>query len=314
MNKIGIYYAYWINTWDADFHVYVDKVADLGFDILEVNAGTVANMEQSERQRLKAHADDRTIELTYCIGLPHEYDIASPDAAVRRCGVEFLKKQARAVGEIGGGKISGIVYGAWPATMPEGESDKKPYLERSIACMKEVIKVAEDHHVVFNVEVVNRFEQFLLNTAEEAVNYTRQVGSPNIKILLDTYHMNIEEDSIAQAVETAGRYLGHVHIGENNRKPPGYGHIPWNELAFALKKVKYQGAIVMEPFLIPGGVVGRDIKVWRDMSIGLDLDEEARKALVFIREKLAEAEEPGSNRINQEPLKTTQEVNYDESS
>ena len=289
MNKIGIYYAFWINHWDADFHVYIDKVADIGFDILEVNAGTVANMSPEERKKLKDHADARNIDLTYCIGLTKEYDIASADAATRKKGVAFLKKQAEAVGEMGGGKVSGIIYGSWPATLPEDETDKTPYRSRSIESMKEAIKAAEDNNVFFNVEVVNRFEQYLLNTAEEAVEYVEEVGSPNIKILLDTFHMNIEEDTISDAIHTAGHHLGHVHIGENNRKPPGYGHIPWNELASSLKDINYQGAIVMEPFLIPGGQVGRDIKVWRDMSVGLDLDKEAHKALIFTRDRLAEA-------------------------
>jgi len=99
--------------------------------------------------------------------------------------------------------------------------------------------------------------------------------------------MNIEEDTIEEAIKTAGKHLGHVHIGENNRKPPGQGHIPWKELGGALKDISYQGAVVMEPFLIPGGQVGRDIKVWRDMSIGVDMDAEARNALLFMREVLA---------------------------
>jgi D-psicose/D-tagatose/L-ribulose 3-epimerase len=288
MNKIGIYYAFWINHWDADFHEYVDKVADIGFDILEINAGTVANMSTEERKSLKDHAEERNIEMTYCIGLTKNYDIASADAGTRKEGIKFLQKQAEAVGEMGGGKISGIIYSCWPATLPEDETDKTPYRTRSLASMKEAIKSAEDNDVIFNVEVVNRFEQYLLNTAQEAVDYVEEVGSPNIKILLDTFHMNIEEDTIADAIHTAGDHLGHVHIGENNRKPPGYGHIPWDELAKSLKDINYQGALVMEPFLIPGGQVGRDIKVWRDLSVGLDLDEEAGKALAFIRNKLGQ--------------------------
>ena len=87
MNKIGIYYAFWINDWKVDFHEYVDKVADLGFDILEVNAGTVANMTSDERKKLKAHADSKKIDLTYCIGLTHEFDIASADDATRKRGI-----------------------------------------------------------------------------------------------------------------------------------------------------------------------------------------------------------------------------------
>jgi D-psicose/D-tagatose/L-ribulose 3-epimerase len=149
--------------------------------------------------------------------------------------------------------------------------------------MREAIKVAEDNHVIFNMEVVNRFEQFLLNTSAEAVAYVEAVGSPNAKILLDTFHMNIEEDFIGDAIVLAGDKLGHVHVGENNRMPPGFGHIPWTEIGAALRKIGYGGAVVMEPFLLPGGQVGRDIKVFRDLSVGLDLDDEARKAALFMR-------------------------------
>jgi len=283
MNKIGIFYAYWTHDWDADFHPFVDKVADLGFDILEVNGGTVGNMSTTERQRLKAHADEKELILTYCIGLPHEFDIASPDKAIRDNGVAYLKKMASGIGEMGGGKLGGILYSCWPASLPAGETDKRPYLDRSVASMKEAIKTAEDNGVIFNMEVVNRFEQYLLNTCAEAVEYVERVGSPNAKVMLDTFHMNIEEDFIGDAILQAGDKLGHLHIGENNRMPPGYGHIPWTDLSFALRKINYDGFVVMEPFLMPGGQVGRDIKVFHDSSIGLDLDEEARKALLFMR-------------------------------
>jgi D-psicose/D-tagatose/L-ribulose 3-epimerase len=283
MNKIGIYYAYWTHEWDEDFHPFVDKVADLGFDILEVNAGTVARMTPEERQALKSHADDRNLSLTHCVGLPHQFDLASADKTTRERGIAYLQQMAEAVGEMGGGKVGGIIYSSWPATMPPGETDKRPYVERSVASMKEAVKAAEDNGVLFNVEVVNRFEQFIMNTCDEALAYVEAVGSPNVKILLDTFHLNIEEDFVGAALVKAGDKLGHFHIGENNRMPPGYGHIPWTEIGAALRQINYTGDVVMEPFLMPGGQVGRDIKVFRDMSVGLDLDEEARKALLFMR-------------------------------
>ncbi len=283
MNKIGIYYAYWTRDWDADFHPFVDRVARLGFDVLEVNAGTIADMPARARLSLRDHAADKNILLSYCIGLPPQYDIASEDKTIRRNGIAYLQRLAKIIGEMGGEVLSGIIYGSWPATMPPDQTDKRPFVERSIASMREAIKAAEDHRVIFNVEVVNRFEQFILNTCEEAIAYVDAVGSPNIKILLDTFHMNIEENFIGQAIEQAGKRLGHFHIGENNRMPPGYGHIPWTEVGAALRQIQYAGFVVMEPFIIPGGQVGRDIRVFRDMSVGLDLDEEARKALMFVR-------------------------------
>ena len=283
MNKIGIYYAYWTNDWDSDFHPFIDKASKLGFDILEVNGGTIGNMTPKERKHLKDHADERGIGLSYCIGLQHKYDIASENKRIREDGVSFLKKMAAAIGEMGGGNLGGIIYGSWPATMPDGETDKRPYLERSIESMQEAIKTAEDNNVYFNMEVVNRFEQFMLNTCDEAIEYVEAVGSPNAKVMLDTFHMNIEENFLGEAILKTNDKLGHLHIGENNRLPPGYGHIPWTEISAALRKINYEGYVVMEPFLMPGGEVGRDIKVFRDLSVGMDLDEEARKALQFTR-------------------------------
>lgn len=283
MNKIGIYYAYWTHEWDADFHPFVDKVAGLGFDILEVNGGTIACMTSQERRNLKAHADDRGITLTYCYGMPEKYDIASEDKTVSAAGVGFLQEMAAAIGEMGGGQLSGILYSYWPGALPPGETNKRPYFERSVASMKEAAKAAEDNQVYFNMEVVNRFEQYMMNTCREAVEYVEAVGSPNVKVLLDTFHMNIEEDFIGEAILYAGDRLGHLHIGENNRMPPGYGHIPWTEIGAALRKIHYQGYVVMEPFLMPGGIVGENIKVYRDLCGDLDLDEEARKALLFMR-------------------------------
>ena len=286
-NKIGIYYAYWTHNWDADFVPFVAKVKKLGFDILEVNSGTVANLTAAGRRRLKDVAADAGIELTSCIGLPRRFDPASPDRATRERGIAFLKKQAVALAATGIRDLGGIVYSYWPGSLPEGETDKRPYWDRSVRSLREAMKTAEDCGVAFHLEVVNRFEQYLLNTAAEAVRYVKDVGSPNCRVLLDTFHMNIEEDSFAGAIRTAGKRLGHLHIGETNRRAPGRGKIPWDEVCGALRAIRFQGSIVMEPFLMPGGEVGRDIKVYRDLRDELDLDREAARACRFMRRKLA---------------------------
>ncbi len=287
MNKFGIYYAFWTHDWDADFVPFVDKVKGLGFDILEVNSGTVTNMNNSERNRLKNAAKDADIELTFCIGLTKDYDLASENASVRQKGMKFLKKQAEMMKYMEAKSLGGIIYSCWPASLPSGDMDeKKRATDRSIECMKEVMKSLEDSNVVFNVEVVNRFEQYILNTCDEAIEYVEKVASPNCKIMLDTFHMNIEEDSFYDAIVKAGDKLGHIHTGETNRRAPGRGRIPWDEIGSALKKINYQGSIITEPFLIPGGEVGRDISVYRDLRNGVDLDAEAKRACEFMREKL----------------------------
>jgi D-psicose/D-tagatose/L-ribulose 3-epimerase len=282
-NKVGIYYAYWEHNWDADFVPFLSRVKGLGFDVLEINAGTLSTLSGSERRRLRTASMETGVPMSCCIGLPPSSDLASSDAKIRKAGIAHLGRIADAMVESGIDRLTGIIYSCWPATLEGRQESKEQALEWSIAAMTEAIKKAENLGLMYNVEVVNRFEQFLLNTAEEAVEYVDRVGSPNLRILLDTYHMNIEEDSFEKAIKTAGKLLGHLHTGESNRKPPGRGHIPWKEIGAALKKVEFQGWVVMEPFLMPGGEIGRDIRVNRELMPRVDLDVEARRACNFTR-------------------------------
>ena len=289
MNKIGIYFAYWTRDWSADFKYYIEKVAKLGFDILEISTAEMLETPKAQLNELKKVAAENGIEMTYCIGFSPDKDLASEDLSIRQSGIEYAKRTLELIHYMDGKVFGGINYSSWPGTLKEGITDKRPYLERSINSLKQVIKTAENYDITYCIEVVNRFEQYLVNTAEEGVSFVNEVGSPNIKLLLDVFHMNIEEDNIGEAIVYAGSKLGHLHIGETNRKVPGKGHMPWNEIAEALKKIDYKGAIVMEPFVKMGGEVGRDIKVWRDLSKDADeecMDSDAKGALQFIRNKL----------------------------
>jgi D-psicose/D-tagatose/L-ribulose 3-epimerase len=147
-------------------------------------------------------------------------------------------------------------------------------------------KTAESLGIDLCLEVVNRFETFILNTSEEAVRYCNDVGSKRVKILLDTFHMNIEEDNIGDAIRLAGSYIGHLHVGEGNRKVPGKGHLPWGEIGKALRDIHYKNGVVMEPFVLEGGQVGRDIKVWRDLSSNASperMDKDIKESLEFLK-------------------------------
>jgi D-psicose/D-tagatose/L-ribulose 3-epimerase len=152
--------------------------------------------------------------------------------------------------------------------------------------MAELAPFAQENGVTLNVEVINRFEQFLINTCDEALAYVEEINSPACNILLDTFHMNIEEDSIGGAIRKAGTRLASLHLGEPNRKPPGMGRMPWGEIREALDAINYTGPLVMEPFLTPGGAIGRAIGVWREIEKNPDLDALAEKAAAFVKANL----------------------------
>jgi D-psicose/D-tagatose/L-ribulose 3-epimerase len=282
MNRIGMHYGYWTQYWGSEPLQFVQRAKKCGFDILEVNAPKVTLMRGAERDVLRGAVADAGLSLTYSIGMTADMDLASEDAGTRQKGIAFLQKVARAMKYMGGTILAGINYSSWPRKLLPGE-DKQILTDRAIKGVREAIKAAEDNDVIFCVEVVNRFEQFIMNTAAEGIAFAERVGSPNCKILLDTFHMNIEEDSLRGSIVETGDWLGHFHLGETNRRPPGRGRIPWPEIFGALREINYQGAVVMEPFLLPGGEVGRDISVYRDLLGSADLDEEAARSAQFVR-------------------------------
>ena len=286
MNRIGMHYGYWTQYWGSEPLQFVQRAKKCGFDILEVNAPKVTLMSGAERDVLRGAVADSGLSLTYSIGMTADMDLASEDAGIRQKGIAFLQKVARAMKYMGGTILAGINYSSWPRKLLPGE-DKQILTDRAVKGVREAIKAAEDNDVIFCVEVVNRFEQFIMNTAAEGIAFAERVGSPNCKILLDTFHMNIEEDSLRGSIVETGNWLGHFHLGETNRRPPGRGRIPWPEIFGALREINYQGAVVMEPFLLPGGEVGRDISVYRDLLGSADLDEEAARSAQFVRSEQA---------------------------
>ena len=176
--------------------------------------------------------------------------------------------------------IAGALHSYWPIDYSK-PVDKAGDRARGLEGISSLADFAVDLGIDLCLEVLNRFENHVLNTADEGVAFVREVGKPNVKVHLDTFHMNIEEDSFGEAIRTAGPLLGHFHTGENNRRVPGKGRLPWHEIGTALREIGYNGAVVMEPFVKMGGGVGSDIKVWRDLSDNADeaqMDEDARQA------------------------------------
>lgn len=289
MNKLGIFMNFWEKNWDADHAKYIDKAARIGFDILEFQAQPLLEMTDDHIRELRKRADAAGIRLTYSLGLDPRYDVSSLDESVRQGGVKYLQNIIRKMAVGGGDLLSGVSYAGWGT--PEGVLDtKEPYLEQSVKSMKEIIRVAEDCGVTYCVEAVNRFETCIINTAAEALDYVARVDSPNIGVLLDTYHMNIEEKSFAEAIRLVGPdRLKSFHTGENNRTAPGRGHLPWDEIFGTLAEIGYTGPIVSEPFVMQGGEVGRDIHVFRDLIPDVSeaaIDAEAAYLLHFEQDML----------------------------
>ena len=283
--KFGIYYAYWEQEWNADYLYYIKKVAKLGFDILEIAAHHINDYSSTQLSEVRKCAQDNGIILTAGLGPTKQKNLSSADERVRKAGTEFFRSTLENIAKLDVHIIGGALHTYWPIdySVPVGKAGDRA---RGVEGIRNIADFANDFGIDLCLEVLNRFENHILNTASEGVAFVREVSKPNVRVMLDTFHMNIEEDSIGGAIRTAGPLLGHFHTGECNRRVPGKGRTPWREIGEALHDIGYQGAVVMEPFVKMGGQVGEDIKVWRDLSGGApeaQMDRDARDALTFSR-------------------------------
>ena len=283
--KYGIYFAYWEKYWGADQVKYIKKVKDLGFDILEVSGALLKNNTRERLAEIGKMAKEEGVILTCGYGPnatenPGSADPAVIDNAIKTYTDLLEKMEIMDIHTFGGG-----IYSYWPVDYSK-PIDKEGDWARSVENVRIVGKIAGECGVDYCLEVLNRFEGYLINTCEECVRFTDEVGVDAVKVMLDTFHMNIEEDDMCDAIRLAGSRLGHFHVGENNRKVPGKGKFPWKDIGAALREIGYSKNVVMEPFVLPGGEVGSDIKVWRDISKGAtqeQLDEDARFSVNYLR-------------------------------
>lgn len=281
--KYGIYYAYWEKEWEADYVPYVERVARLGFDLLEVGAKPLPDYSKEQILALRKRAEELNIILTAGYGPVYMHNIGSKDMAIRRNATEWFKRLFDVMGQLEIRLLGGALYSYWPIdfTKPVNKEEDWKYSVEGIRILAEL---ARPYGICLGMEVLNRFENHLLNTAEEGICFVKEVAKENVKVMLDTFHMNIEEDDIAEAIRKTGKFLGHFHTGECNRKVPGQGRMPWKEIGEALHKIGYDGSVVMEPFVRRGGQIEKDIHIWRELRGEITdemLDAEAGEALRF---------------------------------
>jgi D-psicose/D-tagatose/L-ribulose 3-epimerase len=168
----------------------------------------------------------------------------------------------------------------WQATPEERERD----LELLVKQLGGLAEYAADHGVVLCVEPLNRFETSFINLASQLVEVLDRVDHPACQAHLDTFHMNIEERSLGDAIRTVGPRLRHFHACENDRGAAGSGHVPWSEVAEALRDINYDGPVVIESFTAEVKSIARAAAIWR--SLAASQDALAEQGLAFLQELL----------------------------
>ena len=276
---IGIEVFYWLDRWSDSQASVFSKVAEAGYKGAEISlvAGSV-----TDTRALSKAAADAGIDLLCSTGLNSQFDISSPDPNVRAAGERHLRRCLNEAAELGSPILGGVTYGPW-MVLPDGNLDE--YRKRSAASLHTLAEEAAALKVNICLEVLNRFESSMFNTVEGCLAFIDSIDHPSVKVQVDTFHMNMEEDDLPGAVRLAAGRLGHVQVAANNRRAPQFGHIDWAPFHQALDSIGYDRWIVFETFPNPAVETGRSTRAWRPLAD--DLDREALDAAEFIRRYIA---------------------------
>jgi len=249
-----------------------------GFDSVEISVEALPHLDpELVRARLDEH-DLVCGSVTPC--LSPDKDLRGTKAQQRR-GVDFMKQVLEVMVPLGARSLVGVVYSTVGRAdaVPRGEYRRQ--WRAVVANLREVCRYAESRGRVIALEPVNRFETDFINTCAQGLDLIADVGSPALKLHLDTFHMNIEEKDPAEAIRRAGPHLGHLHACGSDRGTPGGDQIDWPAIAGALKAIGYDGDVVIESFTSEVKVIARAASIWR--QIEPTKEEIAWKGVRFLR-------------------------------
>ena len=284
MNTIGIHGMVWVGGFSkSEAEKAVSNSAEAGYSLIELPPVDPKDVDVDFTRRL---LEDNGLQVSATLGLDEATDVSSEDGAVVRAGRERLHQALHLVRDLGGNFLGGVIFSKLGRyTVPVTERG----WANSVESIAQLADEAADSDITIGLEVVNRYESNVLNTAEQALQFIDDVGRQNVKVHLDTYHMNIEERSFRDAIHSvhaAGR-LGYIHVGESHRGQLGTGSVPWAETFQALKDVNYEGVITFESFSseVVHPTLSSALSIWRNTwTDSFELAVGARK---FLRENIA---------------------------
>ncbi|MEV8465355.1 sugar phosphate isomerase/epimerase family protein [Fluviibacterium sp. DFM31] len=249
----------------SDLH-YFKTAAGLGFDFIEL---LVPEPEDAlPLADVKAAAAEAGVFLVLAARVTPQRSIASEDPAQRQGGLDYLKRCVDVAAELDVSIVGGPLYGepmvfAGRPPVPRSDAEIVARAARTVEGLALVAPMARAAGITFAVEALNRFETDILSTTRQAVEVVEAVNDPGLGVLLDTFHMNIEDRSIPDAIRLAGDRIVHFQANENHRGHPGTGHMDWPAIMRALHQVDYAGPISLEPFRRADDRVALPIAHWR---------------------------------------------------
>lgn len=277
--KFGMNLLLWTGELNDGLLPVLESLKKMGYDGVELPIFNLDLDYAAWGKRL----DDLGLERTSVTVRGEADNPISPDAAVRAKGVAATKRTLDCCQAVGATHLVGPYHSALGIFSGKGPTADE--WKWGVESMQQVAEHAGQTGVTLGVECLNRFETYLLNAHRDSARFAREVNHPNCRMMYDTFHANIEEKSIPDAIRSCSDVLCHVHISENDRSTPGQGNIRWAENFDTLKEVGYDGWLMIEAFGLALPELAAATKIWRRMF--QSEEQLARDGLAFMKAEYA---------------------------
>jgi D-psicose/D-tagatose/L-ribulose 3-epimerase len=259
--KYGVNTFIWTVNFTRDNLPLLPEIKRHGFDGVEVSMFHAKDFALNDIRR---GLEQNAMECTICSVIPKGLSVISEDSSVRQKTRAHLEECIQTTADVGAKIIAGPLYS--PVGYLPGRRRTPDEWKWAVDCYQSLGPVLARVGVTVAIEPLNRFETYFLNTAADAVALCDQINHPNVGILFDTFHANIEEKNIGQAYRTVAPHLKHVHTCENDRGIPGSGHVEWKDVFQALRDIRYDGWLTIESFGFSLGELSAAASIWRDVA------------------------------------------------
>jgi D-psicose/D-tagatose/L-ribulose 3-epimerase len=268
MAQIGVKAWVWSSPIDtAELGRLAPKIAEMGFDLVEVPIESTTDLDYAKGAEI---ARANGLAVSVCAAMGPDRDLIHPDESIRANGMNYVRHCIDATKTLGAANLAGPLYSAVGRTWQQTADERRHDLDLLVRQLRELSAYAGERGVTLCVEPLNRFETSFLNLASQGIEVVDRVDHKACGLLLDTFHMNIEERSIGDAIRAAGPRMRHLHTCENDRGAPGSGHVPWDEVARACRDIGYDGPMVIESFTNKVKSIARAAAIWRPFATSQD--------------------------------------------
>lgn len=243
------------------------RLVEWGFDLVELPLETADAWSPTA---VAARLESLGLAASVCVAMSPDRDLTTDDPATVQRTRDYLRAAIDAAARLGASCIAGPIYSPTGYAELFHDAERARTLDRLAENLRPVLDHADNAGVGIAIEPLNRFETSLFNTTGQLMAFIEQVNHPRLGVLLDTFHMNIEERDIPAAIRDAGTHLLHFHACGNDRGAPRNGAISWPAIADALREIDYDGALVVESFTAENDTIAKAASIWRPLAESQD--------------------------------------------